>query len=124
MKVVALILSIIVFSQSLSVCGPTFGQRPHKEEAKNCKMDDADQTAAKKVSCCSKKTERKHDHQEKDDCCGDNCKCFTCSKVLLNTTYRVEIEGIHNSIKTENTIEPVLVKSFDFHPSIAYPPIF
>lgn len=124
MKVVALILSFIVFSQSLSVCGPTIGHGQHKEETKNCKMDNADQSATKKVSCCSKKAEKNHDHQEKDDCCGDNCKCFTCAKVLLNPSYRVEIQALQNVIRTENTIEPVLVKSFDFHPSIAYPPIF
>lgn len=85
-------------------------------------MDFSDKSSSPKKSCCSKKTEKKSDQKDKDDCCGDNCQCLTCIKVFLNTSDQASIRDVLNAIKTENTIEPVLVNSHDFHPTITYPP--
>ena len=121
MKVVTLILSIIIFCQSLSVCGPTFDKSHSTTAVKECKMD-IDVKSTSKKSCCSKKEQKHDDHKDEDGCCGDNCQCLTCAKVFLNTFQFSKIKWLEEIEITKKIIYPVFVHSYDFHPSIAYPP--
>lgn len=116
MRRIAFILSLLIFHQSLSVCGPKFTIFLPISQQTECITDKPTK------SCCAKK-ETKHDnHKEKDGCCGDNCKCLTCAKVFLNSLNFTEIKWIEEIEITKKIIYPVFVHSYEFYPSIAYPP--
>jgi len=121
MKVLALILSFIIFSQSLSVCGPSIAHIQKPLLVKECTVDTSSLKNNKAHSCCSKKDKLSHD-DEKKDCCGDNCKCFCCAKVCINSLYYYKTAELDLSIFSEKNIPAIKVNSFDFHPSISYPP--
>lgn len=124
MKIVAIILSLIIFSQSLSVCAPAFGPSQQNEDVRHCGIEKSE--SAKPVkSCCVKKGGNKQDQKEKKGCCGENCQCFTCSKVFFSEAeYLYNLAYTENTIYVEQTMFPLYVHSYDFHPSISYPPIF
>ncbi|MBK8348937.1 MAG: hypothetical protein IPL08_15505 [Saprospiraceae bacterium] len=118
MKIVALILSLLIFCQSLSVCGPTFYRHQVNSKGSECKIEDAGKSTPVK-GCCSKKDNKQKD---KKGCCGDNCQCITCAKVCLNTFLFTKITISEPNTFTKKVLFPVLVHSYDFHPSISYPP--
>lgn len=121
MKFLALILSIVIFSQSLSVCGPPVAHRQKMLPVKECKIDLLGLKSNKTHSCCSKKDKTSHD-KEKKDCCGENCKCFCCAKVCIDSLYFYKTLESDLSVFAEQNIPAIKVHSFDFHPSISYPP--
>lgn len=121
MKIVAFILSIIIFHQSLSVCGPKLGGLKTSDDTETCSMD----SKSKVKSCCAK-LHQDHKQEKKDKkhkgCCGDDCKCLTCAKIYLHGLMYFSIEEMDISNFGERNIMPLLVHSFDFHPSLTYPP--
>lgn len=123
MKIVALILSFIIFHQSLSVCGPKMLLTQTGKESTECNLV-LDNDAPVK-SCCSKlhKKEGKEQKEKKNKgCCGDACKCLTCAKVFLHTLKYYSFKESENTIYHEKNNRPVLFHSFDFHLSLTNPP--
>jgi hypothetical protein len=123
MKIVALILSFFIFHQSLSVCGPKLISGTSGKEGQECMVANGDNGPVK--SCCSKlhKKDGKEQKEKKHKgCCGDNCKCLTCAKIFLHTLKYYSYTEIENTIYTKSNNMPVLVHSFDFHPSLTNPP--
>lgn len=126
MKIVALILSFFIFHQSLSVCGPKLISGTSDKEGQECMVANGDNGPVK--SCCSKlhKKDGKEQKEQKEKkhkgCCGDNCKCLTCAKIFLHTLKYYSYTEIENTIYTKSNNMPVLVHSFDFHPSLTNPP--
>jgi hypothetical protein len=121
MKQLAFILSIIIFSQSLSVCGPAISHSQKPVIHYDCKDNPADLKKDKTHSCCSNKDKESH-NEEKKDCCGDDCKCFCCIKVFINSLDYYKKSDSDLSPVAEKNIPAIKVHSFDFHPSISYPP--
>lgn len=121
MRVVALILSLIIFFQSLSVCGPKLNIL--KEKEKVCTIDYKQNTPVK--SCCSKISKnlgKDTKDKKQKGCCGDDCKCITCAKVYLNHLPAFTITYFETSVFVERNIKPICYHSFDFHPSLIHPP--
>ncbi len=116
MRILALILSIIIFHQSLSVCGPRLNMHANQKAQTECKSDKPTK------SCCAKNEQKQDDHKDQDGCCGDNCKCLTCAKVFLNNIPTTDIKWSEEIEITNRVIYPLFTHSYDFHPSIAYPP--
>lgn len=121
MKYLALILSFIIFSQSLSVCGPSIAHNRKPELISHCKVDFTHLKNSKTHSCCNKK-DKPTDNKEKKDCCGDDCKCFCCIKVFITSLDYYKTSEVDLAPVAENSIPAIKVHSFDFHPSISYPP--
>jgi hypothetical protein len=121
MKHLALILSFIIFSQSLSVCGPSIAHNPKREIISDCKVNFTDLKNSKTHSCCSK-IDKPAQKEEKKDCCGDDCTCFCCVKVFINSLDCYKTSDSDLSPVAEKNISAIRVHSFDFHPSISYPP--
>jgi len=122
MKIVSFILSLIIFSQSLSVCGPSFSYSQKLSDFKECTSDVSKSDSHKSHSCCSKEEKTNQNKEEKKDCCGDDCKCFCCIKIIGNDLHYYKTEETDSKLITENSIGLLMVHSFDFHPSISYPP--
>lgn len=121
MKILTLILSFIIFSQSLSVCGPSISHPQTPLVLKECKIDISGLINENDHSCCIKKDQSCQEDENKD-CCGDDCKCFCCIKVCLNNFYYYKTAASDLSVFTEKNNTFIGVHSFDFHPSISYPP--
>lgn len=123
MRIIALILAILIFNQSLSVCGPKFTSINGSPISAVCTSTLDNNTPTK--SCCSslhkKDTEDTHKKKHKD-CCGDNCKCLSCAKVYMHTLKYYTFEEVDNTIFSSSNNMPILYHSFDFHPSLTYPP--
>ncbi len=123
MKLFSLILSIVVFFQSLSVCGPRFSHSVSEGKDNTCTIDYSKKSPVK--SCCSK-LQQKHDKDTQDKnqkgCCGDDCKCLTCAKVFLNTLPYFDFPVVIVELLVERNIKPIRFHSFDFHPSLIQPP--
>ncbi|MBP6446047.1 MAG: hypothetical protein KA341_04530 [Saprospiraceae bacterium] len=123
MKIVALILSFIIFHQSLSVCALKLLPSQSSKESLGCSIEHDNNAPVK--NCCSKlhKKEGKDQKEKKHKgCCGDNCKCLTCAKIFLHTLEYYSIKESENTIYKENNNMPVLFHSFDFHLSLTNPP--
>lgn len=121
MRVFAVILSLIIFCQSLSVCGPKILHPIEKDNV--CSINYSQKAPIK--SCCTKL----HKNQSKDTkdkkqkgCCGDNCKCITCAKVYLNHLPYFKLTFLDTTFFVERNIKPIWYHSFDFHPSLIHPP--
>jgi hypothetical protein len=119
MKQIAVIFSFLIFFQSLSVCGPEVA---HNKETDVRECHASSDSEGKKASCCTVPAQSTQDEEEHDDCCGDNCHCFCCVKVVF---FSMIMEGNHSSnilFPRACAAWPSFCHSFDFHPSIAYPP--
>jgi hypothetical protein len=125
MKIVVVILSLILFSQSLSVCGPSLTS-PTKESCSTETISDDGNASHEKIhSCCSaKKAKDSKKDKPKKGCCSDGCKCFCHSPVIVINWAKLEKREIVESPAQERNNMPILVHSFDFHPSVSYPPQF
>ncbi len=123
MQNIAIILAVLIFSQSLSVCGTSFIPSHQKEVVAECKTDLALQSGEIKHSCCSNKpkSENTKDDSEKG-CCGDSCKCFCHAKLFITEYSIIRKSEILVKAIAEKNILPVFVHSYDFHPSVSYPP--
>jgi hypothetical protein len=121
MKIVAFILSFLIFGQSLTVCRPSILSSFKSQESIVCSSDTKGLEANKK-SCCTKNKKSSDQQKDKKGCCGDNCQCLTCGKVFLTTFQFTKISFEEKLEISEKVIYPIFFHSFDFHPSIAYPP--
>lgn len=123
MKYLALILSIIIFHQSLSVCAPDVVKHLRKNTKVSCSVDNENSSfVGQKHSCC-KSSKNDTNEDQKDDCCGDNCKCLSCLKVFTPdwSAKTIELQSISKAM-IQRTILPVLCHSYDFHKAIKNPP--
>ncbi len=121
MQKVAFLFALLIFSQSLSVCGPAIAhsvvgghEECHSEADSNSKTS----------SCCSdsKHAPGETDDNSKNDCCGDSCHCFCCVKVVMFSVMASESVSIPWVSAASRPFSTVQCHSFDFHPSIPYPP--
>lgn len=139
MKALVLILSILIFGQSLSVCGPEIAHHKHDllvaqedfrydQEPSNdvCQVVGSIEKSSNEHNCCADKNSKNHhtsdSSEDESDCCGDACHCFCCAKILLNNAPEGSVAP---DIFVKVSAEPsgmVPVHSFDFHPSISNPP--
>ena len=139
MRSIAIILSVVIFSQSLSVCGPEIAHHKHHSLISHegcsedhhlsldfCQVSSDVTKAGDQYGCCADKSAKNHNTSDSSgdekDCCGDACHCFCCAKVLLNF---LPVGTSSNEIPVSASVEPcslVVVHSFDFHQSIANPP--
>lgn len=124
MKNVAFILAVIIFSQSLSVCGPTIKATFQIEKIAECKADLSSNFVEKKHYCCSKehKSEKNNDDNDDKGCCGDACKCFCHAKIFVTEFSTIRKSELLVKAKADKNILPVFAHSYDFHPSVSYPP--
>jgi hypothetical protein len=142
MKVLAVILSLLIFGQSLSVCGPEIAHRDHDHSMavpEGCKAEihqpqdvcNANlntHNSERNPSCCKsiqhENTDHKDHSDEENDCCGDACHCFCCAKVLLShLPYGVNMPDELPDFSGDPSVV-ITVNSFDFRPSISNPPQF
>ncbi len=140
MRILSFILSMLIFGQSLSVCGPEIAHHKHghsleapvgcisevRDIEDKCSADLDTHRSSNNHACCKGLQHEKTDHSdhsdEEDDCCGDACHCFCCTKVLLNhLPYRTDIPDVLPNVSREPNVL-ITVHSFDFHPSISNPP--
>lgn len=119
MRLLAFILSFVIFSQSLAVCGPHLQTTVHKTlsgygvEKNSCH--------AETKNCCSKEKDKAKDNHEKKGCCDQGCKCFCCIKVFVTEHLSSNINPLFDLFIERNQI-PVFTHSFDFHQDVSYPP--
>lgn len=121
MKIVSFILSFLIFGQSLSVCTPSILYSNKNQETNVCTKETKG-AEVKNKSCCAKNKKSSHHQKDKKGCCGDNCQCLTCGKVFLTTFQFTKISFVEKLEISEKVNYPIFFHSFDFHPSIAYPP--
>lgn len=122
MKILALILSCVLFSQSLSVCKPSFLTIIEKSEIPNCNFQNTSYSQNAKHSCCIKKNKKNDKENHKKGCCGDGCTCCSHSSIfILNIPVENGAESFSKPRK-EKTIFPLFVHSYDFHATVSYPP--
>ncbi|MFZ1750600.1 MAG: hypothetical protein WAU01_10425 [Saprospiraceae bacterium] len=122
MKILVFILSLVILSQSLSA-HRTFDigiVSCHTDAACAKDMSTLDQPT--KHQCCSKDANSSSDEDAQDDCCGDDCKCFCCLKVLLTLFAGIKGQNVSVHGHATQNMMPIMAHSFDFHPSISYPP--
>jgi hypothetical protein len=139
MRSIAIILSIVIFGQSLSVCGPEIAHNnnhsllsqagcsdSHEPYNDHCRISAGIEQADDQHGCCADKTSNNHQTSDSSgdekDCCGDACHCFCCTKVMLNNA---PLGTAATEIQVSFSAEPctlVVVHSFDFHQSISNPP--
>lgn len=94
MRHLALILSILLFTESLSICAPDIYTmyRNTSGSSKSCCSDKMHSSTAD--SCQKKACDMPtHEHGEKDSpsCCDDGCQCLCCIKIIAQN-YWPEIE--------------------------------
>lgn len=114
MRVFLIILSILIFRQSVTVCMPS--------------MINASTKVVSKASCTHACCKMTHKKESKDNSSSQNddhkCKCSSC-KVLSTMpaySFKHEIHSCTVTISTRNTVKPVQIHSYDFHDKISYPP--
>lgn len=118
MRILAVILSLTIFVQSLAVCGPHFDVTvrevvtSQETEKKSCHSE------SKK--CCHSK-DQDNDKKQKKDTCGQNCKCFCCIKVFF-LSHNMNCQDVHLNSYSKKSIKPVFIHSFDFHQNVTNPP--
>lgn len=129
MRIVALILSFLIFHQSMSFCTHHTAVQSEMTESRSCTMDMADDVKididSSKKSCCefkSKHIEKDNNEDTEKGCCGDNCRCFTCVNVIfqiLNSELQSELAPI---VVGEDINQLVFVHSYDYYDSKINPP--
>ena len=117
MRYIALIFAFLIFGQSLSVCAPDIAFVPKDVTTKVCNAP----TSEKKHSCCKSK-ENDTEEEQKDGCCGEGCKCFSCIKAFVHFFISKAEVTFTENIFAERNISPVLVHSYDFHYTLINPP--
>lgn len=139
MRLIAIILSVVIFGQSLSVCGPEIayhrdalllvheGCNHNTASSMNaCHVTEDTEKSVGAHGCCAATKSKNHNtsdsSDDEKDCCGDSCHCFCCAKILLNNAPRSSaLAGIPAGMPDE-PCTLIKVHSFDFHPSISNPP--
>ncbi len=118
MRYIALIFAFLIFGQSLSVCAPDIALLPKDVATKVCTASSSE----KKHSCC-KSEEHDTEKEQKDGCCGEGCKCFSCIKVFVQYFNNNSTDLVfQEKIIAKRNISPVLFYSFDFHYTLINPP--
>lgn len=123
MRIVALILSFMIFHQSMDVCAHDLGRAAMEHHQDN---DNSIQSSDQKTHCCAAKTQKEdHEKNDKNDhkhCNGDFCKCISCIKVFLtDTSVSIDLK-LTNVILDTKVNQFVSVHSFDFNPNLKHPP--
>ncbi len=126
MRVIALILAIVIFYDTMGTCGHHLQFVPQAESHTVCNMSTEMDHSTQK-SCCSKMDhdQQKKDkkHQQKKGCCGDNCACFPCVQLdLPKTVETVLITPINAPFINRDILQQVFAISFDFKKSPIIPP--
>lgn len=122
MKILSIILSLIIFCQSLSVCGDIVCHKTNSKEKNSCTIDNSAQKCTEeKISCCDKKDKEEHNDKKKD-CCGDHCTCFCCVKIIISKPLFYKTTESVSDNYTKAIVIQFTAHSFDFHPSISGPP--
>lgn len=118
MRILAVILSLVIFVQSLAVCGPHFNI-PVREEVRLSEPEKKSCHAESKKCCHSKKQDT--EEKSKKNHCGQDCKCFCCVKVFF-LNQEITMQNYHTPIHFEKNQKPVFIHSFDFHQDVTNPP--
>ena len=123
MKNIAFILALLIFNQSVSACGPSFIASHQKEVIDKCSVDLSPQSDEKKHSCCTK-THNSDNNNDPDGegGCSDACKCLCHAKIFIGEFSIIRKPEFLVKAVAEKNILPVFVHSYDFHPSVSYPP--
>ncbi len=122
MKYIALILSFILFNQSLTVCTPSVIMSANSQKEATCISKEAFNKNGDSKSCCEKKTDSSEHQSHDDGCCDDGCKCLCCVKAFVIRIDSDDQKAIENKIIIDRVISPILFNSFDFHQTIITPP--
>lgn len=122
MKILAIILSVLLFCQSLSVCGPAIGINQKSNTTTECNANPSSSRNYTKKKCCSHKEKSNQKKDTKKGCCGDNCQCLTCAKVFIPMFQYTRINIEDQTTPAKKVVCPVFFHGFDFHASIGYPP--
>jgi hypothetical protein len=116
MRVFIIILSILIFRQSVTVCMPS---------VQNVDIIGQEKKLSCKHSCCKKmqeSTEKDGENSTQDN--DHKCKCGSCKVISLSPVYVLKSnEILPSTLNFSYTgIKPVLTHSYDFHAKISYPP--
>lgn len=116
MRVVLIILSILVFRQSVTVCMPSI---------QNIVVSDKDSGISCKHSCCKKmqsSADKDTDNSSQDS--DQKCKCGSCKVISISPLLAPKTSKIIPVLLILNYsgIRPVLTHSYDFHAKISCPP--
>ena len=128
MKVIVIILSFLLLAQSMVLCSGSLQaladlwQHTKPSHETVCEMNSQNMTK----SCCSADTgsscNRDESSSRDNGCCGDDCRCFCSVKVFTQRlhVFRLAEETDEKYAGQVNTLRNF--HSFDYHPSISYPP--
>ena len=124
MRLVILILSFLIFNQSIEVCVHEPKSDPIEEQVASNKseVESCDIKSDNKKNCCSSNKDN-NDHSKKHKHCNsDLCKCISCVKVFL-TDSRVNIVLEEKNIILKDDInQSISFHSFDFNLRLIHPP--
>ena len=124
MKNIALILSCIIFVQSLTVAGIAMPMTASTDQVQACSVSkNATSIQDEKHACCAKKDVEDQQGNDTDKgCCGDDCKCVVHAKVFFASDISMDQKYNVSAPESDKNIFPVFVHSYDFHAKLIYPP--
>lgn len=127
MRLLILILSYLIFNQSIEVCVHEPNSDPIEEQiASNMSdVESCDNISDNKKHCCSSVTSDKDskDHGKKHKHCNsDLCKCISCVKVFLTDARVYIVLEEKNTILKGDINQSISIHSFDFNLRLIHPP--
>lgn len=125
MKILAVILSFLLFTQSFAMCKGTVDRYESLfNKIEMCEVNNEINTpSCTQKSCCD--TSKNDDSSKKTSskgCCGDDCRCFCSVKVFNTVLHTFKFPETKEEKYSNKVVLPLTVNSFDYHPSISYPP--
>jgi hypothetical protein len=128
MKVIVIILSFLLLAQSMVLCSGSLQTLADLWQHTKLSQETICEATSHNMpkSCCSAdaKSSCTEDSPKSNDkgCCGDDCRCFCSVKVFTQRlhVFRLSEKTDEKYSGQVNTLRNF--HSFDYHPSISYPP--